>query len=214
MKKIIHEFILQSENLKIALEVEEQLRTVRQKVFIDFWLLVRDSILAALRRDKFHASWTVYSDFETDIKGYSHIAIVSTADPGREDRDNGPKRFAVTLECLSGPDVRAIFGVCRWHEVPSKSVSTAESELLDRLKSSGFSSSHWWSGYKRIGPAIGGISIDINDNRSVSMLYDDIHTSKSLVTTIATMTYNLFKDHRPVLEELNSKYPYASGIER
>lgn len=200
MSTTITEFLLQPDNLEIALAVEKDLRGVRRKIFIDFWTEVRSAIKTSLRNDKLLNSWRVFSNFEDQIDGYSHIAITSINDPCREAKNNWPQLFAVTLESLAGPDSRAIYGICRWKEILPKNVDISETELVNDLKSRGFLTCKWWSGYKRIGPAIGSTSIDIRDNRSVMSLFDDVRTSKSVVHSISAMTYDLFKSQREILE--------------
>lgn len=141
----ITNFLLEEENFKLALDIEEHLQEAKDRLHREFWETLRTNVEGRLSEE----GWSVELDDFTDeigvSRGYFGMSILPP--------DRTPRYYLIfRVEQHAGPTYLPLYGGVTWTEVPG--IAAAENLITDfqaKLKEDGFTrTNEKWPGWRYI----------------------------------------------------------------
>lgn len=199
MSEDIHRYLTDPGNLEVALQLEDSVQTTRLRIFSEFWKRVRRLLLEELGNANITDKWHIPPLDENVDHASSCLWIIQ--------RDKDESYFGVCAQSLTAKGKDCYFGISRGKPLGTSNLHSLDQELADALSRDGYKPQAWWSGWKYFSDAALP-RFSIQDAGDVLQINRDNQEEGDIARQTAELMWNLFRQHRETLEELNRNYPY------
>ena len=203
----IRQIFLDPEKLETALEMETHLLDFRRGLHETFWQEVAEKLTERLRTNGHDLLWEVKFDDNLFREGFNwQIAW-------RERR--GQPHFAVRVEFWPGGERGLFLGITRGAWKQEANQVPKDTAIRERLHGQGFAiQTNYWCPGLRFFRDFGLPQFDLSCADDVLKLCREMRDGdRPLTHRVVELTWELFCDFRPELEDLNNNYPYDSPVD-
>lgn len=180
-------FLEPVQHVETAAYIQGCLKDIETRIFTVFWQGVADRLSASLKDAQLNSAWRVWLS-ERLMDPSSYLAIA----PAGDEYDS--QKFQVAAESLCGTGGQCFFGI--W---------PIDVRLAQELRSEGFATNKQWTCWRYFR------SLKLPEFRrgrddALRLNADNASADRPIMQAVSEVMWQLFKTHRPRLEQLNLKH--------